>query len=345
VDRLLHGQRHDSYEVLTQLSQRLQLSLTPEAVLPAVVETVADTLRLPYVAVELRHGQTFEIAASIGPPDTDPVRLPLTYQQDLVGHLLCAPRPLEADFSQTDRQVLADVARHTGVAAHAVQLTAQLQRSRQQLVRAREEERRQLRHDLHDGIGPTLAGVVLQLSAAKTILDHDPAAARQLLQRLQAEIQQAIVSIRRLVYRLRPPALDELGLAGALREHAGHLTADGHTPGGTAAARSPLAVEIDTPAMLPPLPAAVEVAAYRIATEALANTARHAQARHCTLRLVVDDALELEVCDDGHGLPAAFRPGAGLTLMQERANELGGSCVIQAAPGGGTRIHAHLPIP
>jgi two-component system NarL family sensor kinase len=221
-----------------------------------------------------------------------------------------------------------------------------LQRSRQRLVTAREEERRRLRRDLHDGLGPTLAGVVLQLSAANTLVDQDPSAAQVLLDRLRSEVQQAIIDIRQLVYQLRPPALDELGLAGALRELAAQFSGQTDVGAlGDLASSGGLLVEVDVPAELAPLPAAVVVAAYRIATEALANAARHAHARTCMVRLAVNEALELEVCDDGRGLPDHYERRSGLRSMRERAGELGGTCTIQSAAGRGTRIHAHLPLP
>jgi signal transduction histidine kinase len=345
VDRLLYGQRDDPYAVLSQLGRRLEATLAPEAVLPSLVDTVAQALRLPYVAVELPNDNRQEVAVSTGRPAGQLTRLPLTYQGELVGQLTVAPRSPGEQLNPADRQLLADVARHAGVAVHALRLTAELQRSRQRLVTAREEERRRLRRDLHDGLGPTLAGVVLQLGAATTLVNQDPPAACTLLERLRAEVQEAIIEIRRLVYQLRPPALDDLGLAGALREQTSqfshqpaNLGQHGHTADG-------LLAQVDTPTELPPLPAAVEVAAYRIATEALTNTARHAHASHCIIRLTLDGALDLEVIDNGKGLPADHRTGVGLTSMRERAAELGGSCTILPTPDGGTRVHARLPIP
>lgn len=142
-----------------------------------------------------------------------------------------------------------------------------------------------------------------------------------------------IADIRRLVYDLRPPTLDELGLAGAI-----HQTATGYEGDG-------LLISVQVPDYLPPLPAAVEVAAYRIVQEALTNVVRHAQAPTCTIQLSLADGLEIEISDDGVGLPAERHLGIGLTSMKERAAELGGSCVVEQAPGGGTRVRAHLPLP
>jgi signal transduction histidine kinase len=328
----------------------MEATLAAEAILPSVVDTVASALKLPYVAVELHYGDRVEVAASTGRPIGQLTRLPLNYQGELVGELVVASRSPGERLTPADQRLLADIARHAGVAAHGVRLTAELQRSRQRLVTAREEERRRLRRDLHDGLGPTLAGVVLQLGAAKTLVDQDRLEACGLLDKLRSEMQQAIIDIRRLVYRLRPPALDELGLAGALRAYASNFQYPESSELIEPSSSNHLTVTVDGPPQLPLLPAAVEVAAYRIATEALANASRHANASRCTIQLAIhdgleDDELEVEVADDGRGLPTHYRPGVGLISMRERAAELGGSCTVHVASGGGTRVSARLPIP
>jgi signal transduction histidine kinase len=202
-------------------------------------------------------------------------------------------------------------------------------------VIAREEERRRLRRDLHDGLGSTLAALGLQVGAVRALLPTDPAADAQALE-LRAGIRVAIADIRRLAYELWPPALDELGLIGALRARAAQYehTGDGVAP----------QVTIDAPEDLPSLPAAVEVAAYRIAQEALTNVTRHAQARACVVRLALDQALSITIVDDGVGIPSARRSGVGLLSMRERAAELGGACTIEPAAGGGTCVRASLPL-
>ena len=234
------------------------------------------------------------------------------------------------------RRLLDDLARQAGIAVHAVGLHAELQRARARLVAAREEERRRLRRDLHDGLGPALAAQTLKVGAARSLLRRDPDAADARLAELEGDLADALADVRRLVYNLRPPALDELGLAAAIRQAASDYAGG---PDGTR-------IWVDAPERLPPLPAAVEVAAYRIVQEALTNVVRHARAREClvTLRLATG-ALEVEVVDDGAGLPAPHRSGVGLSSMQERAAELGGSCSIAAQPAGGTRVLARLPLP
>ncbi|MEX2501620.1 MAG: sensor histidine kinase, partial [Trueperaceae bacterium] len=177
------------------------------------------------------------------------------------------------------------------------------------------------------------------------LIASDPAAADAEVGELRTELRAAIADIRRLVYDLRPPALDELGLLGAIRERAAQC----HTAGagtGSGDGDSGLTVTVEAAEPFPILPAAVEVAAYRIVMEALTNAVRHARARTCTVRLALSDhTVAVEVDDDGIGLPADHTPGVGLLSMRERAAELGGSCVVSTRPDGGTRVAAHLPVP
>ena len=332
VNRFMYGERDDPYTVLSGLSRQLKTTLAPSAVLPNIVEAIARNLKLPYVALALTHGNRLEIAAVYGSVSGEPIQLPLVYQSETVGQLLVAPRAPGEAFTPSERRLLDDIALQAGIAAHAVRLTADLQRSREQLVAAREEERRRLRRDLHDGLGPQLASLTLTIAATRELLRHDPQAAERLLGELANHAQAAITDIRRIVYDLRPPSLDDLGLVLALREQA------------TAYQQAGLQITIDAPDRLPSLPAAVEVAAYRIVQEALTNVVRHAHARKCIIRLRIDDGLWIEIQDDGWGLPPNRRSGVGLTSIRERTAELGGSFQIESAPNQGTHIQVRLPL-
>jgi two-component system NarL family sensor kinase len=214
-----------------------------------------------------------------------------------------------------------------------VRLTSDLQRSKERLVVTREEERQRLRRDLHDGLGPTLAGVALQIETVRGLVRDDPDAADALLARLEDETHASIASIRKIVYGLRPPALDELGLVGALREESTRFAANGRG----------LQVSIRAK-RLPTLSAAVEVAAYRIALEGITNAARHSCATLCTVDVAANDGLDVDIQDDGRGLPQPLRVGVGITSMRERVAELGGTLTIAAATPVGTRVLAHLPL-
>ncbi len=340
----IYGERDNPYVVLTRLGQRLETTLVPAAVLPTLVETVARTLKLPYVAIALKQGKQFRIASEFGQAprwlpdvlddveDSDLLVLPLVYQAEIIGRLTLAPRSPTDPFVPTERALLEEIARHVGMAAHAVQLTADLQQSRERLVTTREEERRRLRRDLHDGLGPALAAMSFRLDAATNLIGHDTDAARTLVVEIKTQIQSLLDDIRVIAYGLRPPALDELGLVGALREHIASSQMQG------------LQMTLEAPPDLPVLAAAVEVAAYRIVLEAITNVRRHANARFCSVKLSLCERLCLEIRDDGRGMSAHVRAGVGLGSMRERAEELGGTCVVESRVGQGTRVLVELPL-
>jgi signal transduction histidine kinase len=333
VNRMLYGDRDDPYAVLTRLGRRLEETLAPHAALTVIVDTVATALKLPYVAIERVDESPEQLIMAHGAAVAEPLRLPLAHQGVSVGTLLVAPRGPNEPLTRADRELLNDIARQAGPAVHAMQLMVDLQRSRERLVLAREEERRRLRRDLHDGLGPRLAALTLRIETVRERLANDPLA-DELLGDLSTRTEDAVVDIRRLVYSLRPPALDDLGLVSALRQASESYGTSGP------------AFILQAPDQLPPLPAAVEVAAYRIAQEAIANVVRHAHARHCVIRLTVthsSPALTVEISDDGRGLPGGMTTGIGLHSMRERAEELGGNWSIQTRPDGGTSVRARLP--
>jgi signal transduction histidine kinase len=334
VNRLMYGERDDPYAVISRLGKRLEAALAPDTVLPTVVETIAQALKLPYAAILLKEGEDFRTAASYGSPRGEPETLTLVYQREEIGRLVLSPRAPGETFSDADRALLEDLARQAEVAVHAVRLTDDLQRSRERLVATREEERRRLRRDLHDGLGAQLAGLNVQASTLRRLIPSDPGAADELVVELREELRGAIADIRRLVYDLRPPALDDLGLVEAMRRLAERYGSKD----------APLRVVVEAPEDLPNLPAAVEVAVYRITQEALTNVARHARATTCVVRLAVNDNVTLEIVDDGVGIPAGRSAGVGLSSMHERAEELGGGCTVEISAGGGTRVLARLPL-
>lgn len=214
--------------------------------------------------------------------------------------------------------------------------TASLRRSMARLVAAREEERLRIRRDLHDGLGPTLAGVTLQLDVARTLVATDPAAAEAVLDRVSGQMQLAVGDIRHLVDELRPPVLDQLGLVAAVEQSASFLA---HQTGGCR-----FEVSVTATGELSGVPPAVELAAYRIVMEAVTNACRHAQASTCRVRLELDRSLGITVEDDGVGVPSSHQPGVGLASMRERAAELGGNCRVEPRAGGGTVVRANLPV-
>jgi signal transduction histidine kinase len=348
VNRLMFGERDEPARVLLRLGQRLETTLASDKVLPTIVETVAQALKLPYVAIAWKPGDAAAdtlIAASYGgAKDHEPrLRVPLVYQQESVGELILAPRSPGEALTAADERLLHQLASQVSVAVHAVRLTADLQRltldvqrSRERLVLTREEERRRLRRDLHDGLGPQLASLTLKLETARNRLAHDPLA-DPLLSDLITRTQEAVADVRRLVNALRPPALDALGLLPALHEQILQYSDLGDQA---------IHISLEAPDDLPSLSAAVEVALFRIAQEALTNVVRHAQASRCVVSLSLhedESVLELQITDNGRGLPVVRGTGVGLESMRERAEELGGTWEIEPVPTGGTCVRVCLP--
>jgi signal transduction histidine kinase len=328
VDRVAYGDRNDPYRAISDLDRRLSEIAAPGQVLPALVGTIGSSLRIPYVAIERTDGS---LLATYGQPGTTVERWPLVYEGVVEGELVASPRRGEEAFDQRNRQLLADLARHTGTAVHAEALTADLLASRQHLVTAREEERRRLRRDLHDGLGPILTAIGLNLDAARSQLQTAPESVGQYLDDAKAATAQAIDDIRRLVYGLRPPALDNLGLVGAIRLHTDRLHTDR------------ISVEVSA-GELPALPAAIEVAAYRTAVEAVTNAIHHGGAANCAVSMHAEPGeLVVDIRDDGTS-PGPWVPGVGLTSIREQSDELGGTVEAGPLDSAGGRVTVRFPL-
>ena len=334
VNRLLYGERDDPAAVLTRLAHHSEMAEAPTVVLPNLVQKIAHALKIPYVAINLLdRNKAMETVAFWGEAPDHLETIPLTFQKEVIGDLVVAPRGPQEQFNRDEQDLLATIAALTATTVRAVQLSDELRRSRQRIVTAREEERRRLRRDLHDGLGPQLASQTLGLEAVAQLMPTDPEKAQSLLGSLKMQAQEAILDVRRLVYDLRPPALDDLGLIGALRQSASRYET------------GVLRFSFDVPETLPELPAAVETAAYRIAQEAMTNVLRHAQATRCTVRLFCTDIhFIVEVRENGRGLPQNHQTGVGLQAMKERTTELNGEYSLESLPGGGTLVQARLPL-
>ncbi len=331
VDRLLYGDRRDPYRAIARLGRRLGEPAQAGPSLASVVEEVAKALRVDDAAVELEGDGLVATFGDVTAPGRARVAVPLVLAGESLGHLHLGRQGRGEVVSRAQAQLVDDLARQVAVIAYAARLTGDLQRSRAELITAVEDERRRLRRDLHDGLGPSLAAVTLKLDAARLLVADDPRAAADALVRVKEDVRHTIADLRRLVYGLRPPALDELGLVGALRARALDFGPSLH-------------VDFAADDPFPELPAAVEVAVYRIAAEALTNVARHAKVRECRLRIAVNGAVELEVTDGGAGMPAGWTGGVGIRSLFERTAELGGTCTVESTPGQGTRVRAILPL-
>ena len=337
VDAILFSHPDDALDLIAEVGHRVADGAAAvhgtDAVATEIAAQIAARLRLPYVAI-LARDATAPPPTSDGPPPPDRlVRLPLRVAGDDVGALLVLPRPRERGLSAPDLALLQELAVHVAIALHVAGVSDDVRTSRAALVTAREEERRRIRRELHDGLAPALAALRLQLAALQQLVPDRPQDALDLVGRLRADVRSASTQVRALVYGLHPTVLDELGLIEAIRSQA--------------AATAGVQVTVQSPTPWPALPAAVEIAVYRIAGEALANVARHSGARTCTVTLGVRDAaVELRVDDDGRGVPTPLVPGVGLAGMRERAEELGGSLTLRPSlPGApGTTVVAVLPV-
>ncbi|MFB4278880.1 sensor histidine kinase [Nonomuraea sp. MTCD27] len=334
MDHLLYGPVGDPRVLAERLVQEVRRG-DPAQALASVIGVLREGLAVQGVAVEVTGGEPGHqgsVANTVsGQVGDSPREVPLVWHGELVGRLLVGPPAPRRFPAAHDERVLATLVPYAADVAHALRMAADLQRSRERILTAREEERRRLRRDLHDGLGQTLSSMAMTVNMARLTLKTSPEAADELLNELRSGMDAVTGDIRQLVYGLRPPALDDLGLATALEELAG--------PEGTA-------TEVRVEGDLADLPAAVEVAVYRIAQEALTNVRRHARATRVRVELRREPgALRLLIADDGVGLPPERRPGVGLTSMRERTAELGGICLVNGEPGAGTTVEVMLPVP
>lgn len=332
VDWLLYGDRHDPNQVVLRVGRSVESVHDPAGLMSVLAETLARALRLSHVEVRLLDSGS---VTTIGSRTSRVTELPLMHRGRVVGGLTVGRRGER--LSRADLKLVGGVATQLAAAAQTLRLNESLVAAREQLVWAREEGRRRLHRDLHDVLGPALAGVGLGLDAARSRARRDPAGADQLIQQVQGEVRGCVGEMRRIIDGLRPPALDERGLVGAL-EHQAQLLARRQPDAG---------IEV-VAAQLPALPAAVEVVAYLIAQEALTNAIRHARASRIAVDLRVNGGeLLLEIVDNGVGLPPAGKrrgDGVGLSSITARAEEIGGRACAESDSGGGTRISARLPL-
>ncbi len=327
IDRLFYGDRRDPVQVL----RRVAPTLASADDLASLAGAVAHSLRLPYVSLRAEGREL----ASVGDAPPSLHGVPLAIGADRRGELLVGVRHGDSRISRADLDVLRLLAAPVAVAMHATLLAEELQQSRSRVVTARDDERRRLRRDLHDGLGPVLTGVGFKADAARNYVRTQPDEAIELLAQLRAETAAALEDVRRLVYDLRPPILDDVGLLEALRRLAerSRRGTDG----------LPLSITLDLPESLPVLPTGVETATYRIVAEALTNVIRHSDASWALVSLKVDSALHLSVINDQSVAGPTWTAGVGLSGMRERAAELGG--VLSAGPedqGGAVNVTVPL---
>ena len=333
VSRLVYGERRDPAVAVARVGEGLQRPGL--GLLPAVAAAVADALGSPYVAIEDNGGR---VLAAHGDRGADGLRHgePLDHQGAALGRLVVVPRTRGEPLDRADLRVVRALRPHVALAARAAALTEELDRSRGQVIAASLAERDRLRRDLHDGMGPSLGGLALGLGAAEAVFDTDPATTKQILSRARAEAEQTVTEIRRIIDDLRPDVLDQSGLSGALQAYAELVSA-----------RRSLTIDLATEGLdgqggsrwMNP---SVEVAAYRIAQEAITNVVRHSGASHCAVRVACNDAVSIEISDNGGGIGPSRRDGLGLASIRQRAESCGGTLSI-ATSAAGTCLTVTLP--
>jgi nitrate/nitrite-specific signal transduction histidine kinase len=333
VDRLVYGARDDPLAVVQRIVDQLGAD-AGDHLLQDLVANLQDELRLDAVAIDLRVADGWQRAAALGPSTTHRRVVPLTHRGEIAGRLVVGWDD-QPSLRKRDERILAQIAGPLSLAVGWVQLADDLRRSSVAVVSAREEERRRLRRDLHDGLGPSLTGVSLGLRTAVRQLGRAddgaaPPPAHALLERVADEVDTVVVELKRIVRDLRPTALDQLGLLGAVAEF-------------TRGFGDAVEIHLVLPVEPVELPAAVEVATYRIVTEAVTNVVRHARAARCWLTITTGPSVVIDVVDDGVGIAVGERHGVGITAMHERAAELGGSMRLLPNRPCGTRVHVLLP--
>ena len=326
VNRLVYGQWTQPAEVLAATGRRLADAADVPALLQTLVTELQTGLALERVEIRDRSGRLLA--------DQGDHRLATAEQLLLTayGIPVGALRWRGPRLRLAERRLLEDIALQVGGVVHAAGLLESVRATQHRLVLAREEERRRLRRDLHDGLGPQLAALTMQVDTLRNRLGLPGIDVDAELILMRGHIQTTVSDVRRVVEGLRPPALDELGLTGAIQQLARRMAGPSLEAG----------VEIEP---LPALPAAVEVALYRIVQEALTNVVKHSAATRARILVRAhSDAVVLEVSDDGSGAAAARDGGIGLISMRERAEQISGRLSIDAYPDRGTCIRAWLPL-
>jgi signal transduction histidine kinase len=335
VRSLLWGRRVDVVELAVGLGNRMRDQLDSTEVPAVVCEQLVRSLRLRMARLDLETDGGLRRLAQVGSMDrsggANPERFELWYRGVRVGQLMVLPSDGHPYLDERMSQALASLADQVAPVVAALRLDEELLRSREQVVTAREEERSRLSRELHDNVGPTLAGTRMQIEAVRTKLPTE-FGATGLMDRAMQGIDDALRTLRRVVHGLRPPELDALGLSGALRELAMFLSGPS------------LKVETTLPPEIAPLSKQVEVAAYRIVAEALTNVVRHAQATRAEITVTLaENRLAVEVADDGVGVPPdAGRNGMGMRFMAQRAREIEGEFSYESTDDG-TVVRASLP--
>lgn len=338
INQMLYGQRDEPYRVINELGKGMKGSVDTETTLTNFCESTASVLKLPFMGIWLDDEEDNPIASSGEFSGTDIVDFPLNYESIQLGTLKVARRSEGEHFIESETVLLSTIAQHVSVIVHNYLLARALQNSRELLVQNREEDRKRIRRDLHDGLGPTLASTALQLETARQLMYTDPDKGSDILKNLEGKISETLTDVRTLVHGLYPAIVDQLGLENALRRELESF------------ASQQLDIKFQIEGSLDNIPVAHEVATYRIIMEAVHNVYKHAKASECIVAIyVTPKALTFNIQDNGIGFNidpfSTYKgDGAGLNSMRQRAEELGGIARFTPIAPQGMIVSISLPI-
>ncbi|MBN0038838.1 two-component sensor histidine kinase [Cellulosimicrobium cellulans] len=346
VRTLVYGEGNDPGRAALSVGRHLSSASTADDLVVSLAVGVREALRLESVTIERapdpptgpgvpedRPGSAWAGPTSRSTGQT--ASLPVTHGGRVLGRVHVVARAGERLDART-RDALDQLLPVLGAGLALAQGARELEEARDATTRARLAERRVIRRELHDGVGPWLVGLRLGLQGARNTLETDPAAAAAVLDALGAEVAQRVEDVRALSRSLLPPSLDEHGLEVALGELAGRQALGGFV----------VDVRCDPCDGLDPRVAA---AAYAIASESVVNAARHSGAGECRLTVRLGDGCLVVTCeDDGSGIAPEATRGVGSRSLRERTDELGGRLEVTAARADderpGTRVRATLPL-
>jgi signal transduction histidine kinase len=327
LDRWLFGDRADPYRALARLGEQLEDLLQPDDVLKAVARSVGSALKLPYVAVRVDTRNEHLLATSGVSKQWPQLTFPLRYDGDDMGALVVETRAPEEGLGLREQRLLGDLARQAALAARSVRLAKELQQAGDEHV----EDLVYLTGEVHDNVAPGVAAVRLQVDALRRTTGRADARLGTRLGQIVEDLTTVLDEIRRVVRSVRPHGL-HAGLLETVRRRASKF------------ANEDLSVTVTPDGQFDRLSPGVEDEAYRIVSAALSNVATHANASACEVRLVHNaEHLEIDVIDDGTGIPPDAVPGVGLDSMRRRCEKRGGSFGIERLSRG-TRISAVLPL-
>ncbi len=320
INQMLYGQRDDPYTVMTELSKGMEDSVDTHTTLNNFCESTSNVLKLPFMGIWLANTNNTAIASYGSQLNTDIIEFPLKYESERLGTLKVARRVVGEAFNQSELVLLTTIAQHISIICHNYLLAQALQNSREQIVRGREEERKRIRRDLHDGLGPTLASTALQLETARQLIYTKPEKGDIILKNLETKMSQTLTDVRSIVHDLYPSLIDQFGLEEALKQEVQTFES------------STLKIDLAINGQIDNLSAATEVAIYRIIQEAIHNIHKHAQATKCSIHIDRSKIeLSIQICDNGIGLSTDDTAGIGLQSIRDRVSELSGNIQFQAA--------------